>query len=62
VGETLKVWLGSAADEKPFRAAVASIAPMLAVRPLRPSLHDVALRALALAEGPADGRTARQRH
>jgi hypothetical protein len=62
VGETLKVWLGGAADEEPFRAAVASIAPALTVQRLRPSLHDVALRDLAFAEGLNDGRTARQRH
>lgn len=62
VGETLKVWLGDASDEAPFRAAVAHLAPELAVRPLRPSLHDVALRDLALAGGVGDGRTAGQRH
>ena len=62
VGETLKVWLGSAADEAPFRAAVGGIAPALTTRPLRPSLHDVALRDLALAEHPADAGTTGQRH
>jgi ABC-2 type transport system ATP-binding protein len=50
VGETLKVWLGAAGDESTFRAAVARMAPAPAVRPVRPSLHDVALRDLALAE------------
>jgi ABC-2 type transport system ATP-binding protein len=62
VGETLKVWLGSAADDAPFRAAVGAIAPALTIRPLRPSLHDVALRDLALAEHPGDAGTTRQRH
>ena len=62
VGETLKVWLGSAGDEEAFRIAVAKVAATLSVRPLRPSLHDVALRDLALAEGIDDGRPTRQRH
>jgi ABC-2 type transport system ATP-binding protein len=62
MGETLKVWLGSTADEAPFRAAVARIAPSLTMRPLRPSLHDVALRDLALAQDSGDARTAGQRH
>jgi drug efflux transport system ATP-binding protein len=58
VGETLKVWLGSTAEEAAFRAGLARIAPALTVRPLRPSLHDVALRDLALAEDTGDGRAA----
>jgi ABC-2 type transport system ATP-binding protein len=62
VGQTLKVWLGSAADEESFRAAVARLAPALSVRPLRASLHDVALRDLAVAEGLSGGRPAEQRH
>jgi len=62
MGETLKVWLGGAVDEEAFRAAVASIAPPLTAQRLRPSLHDVALRDLALAEGPGDGRSAKRRH
>jgi len=62
VGETLKVWLGSAADEAAFRAAVGGIVPALTIRPLRPSLHDVALRDLALAQDTADAGTTGQRH
>ena len=61
VGETLKVWLGNVVDGEAFRTAVAKVAPTLSVRPLRPSLHDVALRDLALAEGIDDRRHARQR-
>jgi ABC-2 type transport system ATP-binding protein len=62
MGQTLKVWLRSATDETTFRAALATITPPLGLRPLRPSLHDVALRDLALAEQAGHGRSAGQRH
>lgn len=62
VGETLKVWLANAGDEAGFGAAVTRIAPSLSVHRLRPSLHDVALRDLALTGSMGDGRTAGQRH
>ena len=61
VGETLKVWLGTGGDEAPFRTAIARLSPTLNARRLRPSLHAVALRDLALAEREAHGRTAGQR-
>ncbi len=59
VGETLKVWLGGAGDEPAFRAAAAALA--LVLRPLRPSLHDVALRDLALSGAVHDARATGQR-
>jgi drug efflux transport system ATP-binding protein len=62
VGATLKVWLGKAGDEPPFAAALAGIDPTLALRPLRPSLHDVALRDLALTGNADDAGTAGPRH
>ncbi|HVN36348.1 MAG TPA: ABC transporter ATP-binding protein [Casimicrobiaceae bacterium] len=62
MGETLRVWVAGAGDENAFRAELASIAPALSVRRLRPSLHDVALHDLALAEGTGDGHADRQRH
>jgi len=62
VGETLKVWLADGTDEAAFRKAIDDLVPGLAPRRLRPSLHDVALRDLALAEGGGDGRAAGQRH
>ncbi|MGZ5039514.1 MAG: ABC transporter ATP-binding protein [Usitatibacter sp.] len=55
VGETLKVWLRGGADPESFRAAIASLASPFDVRPMRPSLHDVALRDLALSAARADG-------
>jgi ABC-2 type transport system ATP-binding protein len=48
VGETLKVWIGGDADAKAFRAAIAQLPASFAVQQLHPSLHDVALRDLAL--------------
>jgi hypothetical protein len=55
VGETLKVWLASDADAAPFRAAIAGLPASFAVRPLRPSLHDITLRDLALSAGRGNG-------
>ncbi|HTR57958.1 MAG TPA: ABC transporter ATP-binding protein [Casimicrobiaceae bacterium] len=62
VGETLKVWLADHADEAAFRKAIDDFVPGLASRRLRPSLHDVALRDLALAGDGADGGAAGRRH
>ncbi|HUJ00258.1 MAG TPA: ABC transporter ATP-binding protein [Usitatibacter sp.] len=62
VGETLKVWLGDAADEAGLRAEVARLFPGFRVRRLRPTLHDVALRDLALAPHANDGATSAERH
>ncbi|MGE5667117.1 MAG: hypothetical protein ACM338_02860, partial [Betaproteobacteria bacterium] len=62
VGATLKVWLGRAGDETPFAAALRAIAPTLGLRPLRPSLHDVALRDLALTGSAEDAGASGQRH
>jgi drug efflux transport system ATP-binding protein len=55
VGETLRVWLGDSADVEAFRTAIDGLPAAFAVRPLRPSLHDVALRDLALAADRGDG-------
>jgi hypothetical protein len=55
MGETLKVWLRGDADAGAFRAAIAGLPARFAVRPMRPSLHDVALRDLALSAATADG-------
>ncbi len=55
VGETLRVWLSGDADAEGFRAAVAGLPTAFAVRPLRPTLHDVALRDLALSTDSGDG-------
>jgi ABC-2 type transport system ATP-binding protein len=55
VGETLKVWLGGDANAVPFREAIAGLSASFTVRPLRPSLHDVALRDLALSAPGGDG-------
>jgi ABC-2 type transport system ATP-binding protein len=62
VGATLKVWLGKAGDEPPFAAALAAIDPTLVLRPLRPSLHDVTLRDLALTGNADDAGATGQRH
>ena len=48
MGETLKVWLADAAGESGLRAAIARISPAYSLARLRPTLHDVALRDLAL--------------
>jgi ABC-2 type transport system ATP-binding protein len=61
VGDSLKVWLRNPADAATFRATLAGIGPLLEAHGRRPSLHDVALRDLAL-EDRCDGRTPRQRH
>jgi ABC-2 type transport system ATP-binding protein len=55
VGETLKVWLTGDADAAPFRAAIAGLPAAFALRPLRPSLHDITLRDLALSAGRGNG-------
>jgi len=55
VGETLRVWLGGNDDAEAFRAAIEGLPTTFAVRPLRPSLHDVALRDLALAADRGNG-------
>jgi len=55
VGETLKVWLASDTDAAPFRAAIAGLPAAFALRPLRPSLHDITLRDLALSAGRGNG-------
>jgi ABC-2 type transport system ATP-binding protein len=55
VGETLKVWLRGTADATPFRDAVAQLAVPMSAQPLRPSLHDIALRDLALSAERGDG-------
>lgn len=55
VGQTLKVWLGGEADTAPFRAGITALSAPFAVRPLRPSLHDVALRDLAFSAAGRDG-------
>ncbi len=55
MGETLKVWLRGEAGAAPFRAAIAGLHAPFAVRPMRPSLHDVALRDLALSAASAGG-------
>jgi hypothetical protein len=62
VGETLKVWLAGVREEAAFREALARVAPGLALRALRPSLHDVALRDLALSGSADDGASGLQRH
>jgi ABC-2 type transport system ATP-binding protein len=62
VGETLKVWLGDAGGESALRAALARLSPSLSLERLRPTLHDVALRDLALSPGPADGIVPAERH
>jgi len=48
VGRVLKVWVTGADAERALRAALAERAPELRVAPAPPSLHDVALRELAL--------------
>ncbi len=55
VGETLKLWLDDASGESELGAAVARLWPGFTVARLRPTLHDVALRDLALAPHPNDG-------
>jgi ABC-2 type transport system ATP-binding protein len=55
VGETLKVWLRGDADGEPFRAAIAQLPAPFEARPLRPTLHDVALRDLALSAAGGGG-------
>ena len=62
VGETLKLWVADASAEEALRASVARISPALSVRPLRPTLHDVALRDLALSPQSDDGPTDAKRH
>jgi ABC-2 type transport system ATP-binding protein len=48
VGRRLKVWLREGVAVDAFRAALAQRLPQLAVDPVSPTLHDVALRELAL--------------
>ena len=58
VGHQLKVWLAADADPAALQGAVRSRCPDLTLRPVEPTLHDVALRDLALAArhpAPADG-------
>jgi len=62
VGETLKVWLADASREGELRSAIARLSPGLGVQRLRPALHDVALRDLALSPGSRHGAGHAQRH
>ena len=62
MGETLKLWLGDASGEGALRADVAQRWPGYAVARLRPTLHDVALRDLALSAHANDGPGDAQRH
>ena len=62
VGETLKVWLDSAREEASWRDAVARLTPPLEVKALRPQLHDIALRDLALSAANAHGASRQPRH
>lgn len=62
MGETLKVWLADAAGESGLRAAIARISPAYSVARLRPTLHDVALRDLALSPDSDDRPGNAQRH
>ena len=61
VGETLKVWLDGARDEASFRLSVAKLAPQFEVRSLRPHLHDIALRDLALSAAASHGASGEPR-
>ena len=62
MGETLKVWLADPAGEGALRAAVARLSPALSVVRLRPTLHDVALRDLALSPGSPNAGVGPERH
>jgi hypothetical protein len=55
VGETLQVWLAGGTEEAPFRAAVAGLPTPFVVQPLRPSLHAITLRDLALSARQGNG-------
>ncbi len=61
VGRSLKVWAAGAGALAALRAAVAALAPHLRVEALPVTLHDVALRELALMAGqparPPEGRS-----
>ncbi len=50
VGPRLNLWLDAATPLETFRTRLASVAPDLEARALEPTLHDAALRDLALAE------------
>jgi ABC-2 type transport system ATP-binding protein len=57
VGRQLKVWIAGSGHDAVLREALAGRAPQLCVERTPPSLHDVALRELALAQrGAPDGR------
>jgi len=62
VGGTLKVWLTRPELESAFRGAVEKLVPALRVSAQRPSLHDIALRDLALAGGNDNGTASLVRH
>jgi ABC-2 type transport system ATP-binding protein len=50
-GLSLKVWLDQSQSETAFRHALADLSPQLTVESREPTLHDAALRDLALAQG-----------
>ena len=58
VGPRLHVWLEDASNVPGFTQAVADLSSDLQVQATLPSLHDTALRDLALQEGGADERAA----
>jgi ABC-2 type transport system ATP-binding protein len=58
VGPRLHVWLEDAVHVEGFTQAVAALSAALRVRLATPSLHDTALRDLALQEAEADERAA----
>lgn len=62
VGETLKVWLDGPREEATFRESIGRLAASFEVKFLRPQLHDVALRALALSAADARGTSREPRH
>ncbi|HXS52481.1 MAG TPA: ABC transporter ATP-binding protein [Usitatibacter sp.] len=61
MGEMLKVWLADPAGEGALRAAIAQLSAGLSVERLRPTLHDIALRDLALSPASDDAPGA-ERH
>jgi ABC-2 type transport system ATP-binding protein len=55
VGPRLNVWLEPGVDVDAFRDTIADPFPDLSVEPLKPTLHDAAVRDLALSRGLSDG-------
>jgi ABC-2 type transport system ATP-binding protein len=51
IGKRLMIWLRDGEGEKQFRAALDKIDPSLETEKVVPSLHDIALRELAVGEG-----------